>query len=222
MKTVLLSLVTPVGIALACLGTFFLIIDSLVFMSFSGQSFFSGQLWRLFTFPFTHISFSHLIENMAALGISILLMLEFELTSRMFIKIFLLSGILVALGTGLAVPLLPIAGASLGIYAVLGSLSIKGSNFIPKYILMPLLLFSIFAMQAVSMLSGQALTIQGMQSSLFHLMGFGAGIALFYILIRAGRKKKILEGFGQFRKKGKGPWEILPSFRRKKRVLRAL
>ncbi|MFQ5648157.1 MAG: rhomboid family intramembrane serine protease [Candidatus Aenigmatarchaeota archaeon] len=193
MRPFLKTLGISLSIALPCCGVFFLIADSLGLLAFSGQAFFSGELWRLLTFPLAHVNLSHLIENMAALAITTLLVLEFELNNRLYLESFFLSGILIALGFGLAVPILPIAGASLGIYSVLGSLSIGGSNFIPRYILIPLLGLSIFAMQGLGLATQQGISTQGINSSLFHLAGFIMGIGLFYLLPRLRPKKAVLK-----------------------------
>ena len=109
-------------IVVMSLIAFFLIPDSLNIFSFSGETFFKGQLWRLITFPFAHIGLSHLIENFVALAITSLLAFELGLRGKEFIGIFLLSGILIALADSFLFPTILIAGLSMGIYAVLGSL----------------------------------------------------------------------------------------------------
>jgi len=164
-------------------GIFFLMPGALQLFSFSGETFFKGEVWRLITFSFTHVNLSHLIENIVALGIISLLAFEFGLKGKYFIYCFLLSSILVALADGFLFPALIIAGASLGIYSVLGSLSIKGSNFIPKPVLVPL-----FGLSALGVFH------RDLVQSLLHFSGFISGICIFYLLIKIKKKPRILQG----------------------------
>jgi membrane associated rhomboid family serine protease len=161
---------------------FLLIPEAVYLLGFSGELFFSGEIWRLATFSFTHVDLRHIIENIFALGIVSLLAFEFELKSRHFVYCFSLTSILVALADGVLFPAVIIAGASLGTYAVLGSLSIKGSNFIPKFILIPLLGVSSFG-----------ITGKNIAQSMLHLSGFIAGILVFYMLISFRNKTRILQ-----------------------------
>lgn len=167
---------------------FFLVPNSLTLFSFSGETFFNWELWRLITFSFTHVNLNHLVENVVAIGITSFLALEFGLTGKYFLYCFLLSSILVALTEAFLFPAIIIAGASLGIYAILGALSIKGSNFIPKYILVPLLGLSVFVKYLFS-----AFSMDLLKQSLFHFSGFASGIAILYLFTKLKRKKKILQ-----------------------------
>ncbi len=167
---------------------FFFISNALSLFSFSGETFFRGEFWRLITFPFVHINSAHLIENIIALAVMSLLAFEFGLKGIDFIGVFLLSGIIIALADSFLFPTILIAGLSMGIYAVLGSLSIKGSNFIPKYALVPLLGLSAFLKYLFNVFDKQLL-----QSSSFHFSGFAIGIALFYLFAKLKKKKRILQ-----------------------------
>ena len=167
---------------------FFLIPNSLAIFSFSGNTFFSGEVWRLLTFPFAHIGLSHLIENIIALAVTSLLAFELGLRGKEFIGVFLLSGIVIALADSFLFPTLLIAGLSVGIYAALGSLSISGPKFIPRFILVPLLGLSAFIKYLFSAFNEQALS-----SSLFHFAGFVTGISIFYIFIKLKKKPRILQ-----------------------------
>lgn len=171
----------------------FLIPGSLELFGFSGQYFLDGQIWRLFTFPFSHLSLNHLIENVMALMITSLLAYEFGLRGKFFLGCFLLTGIAIALIEALMFPAILIAGASLGTYAVLGSLSIKGSNFIPKYILIPVLGSTIFIMYAVNAFTCmECITTVSLFSVMFHFSGFIGGISIFYVALWMRPKKRIL------------------------------
>ncbi len=172
---------------------FFLIPNSAQLLSFSGQLFFSGEIWRIITFPFSHVTGIHLMENIAALVIASLLAYEFDLRGKQFILVFMLSGILIAITTGILAPPLKIAGASMGIYAVLGTLSIKGSNFIKKQFLL-LIFGGSIAIELVfnAIFCPQCITLISMQSSLFHFTGFIMGIGMFYIVVRH-KKRRIFD-----------------------------
>ena len=103
--------ILSVIIIIMSLIAFFLIPNSLNIFSFSGETFFQGQVWRLLTFPFTHIGLSHLVENIVALTVTLLLAFELGLRGKEFIAVFLLSGIVIALMDAFLFPALLIASA---------------------------------------------------------------------------------------------------------------
>lgn len=164
------------------IAAFFLIAQSLSLFSFSGQTFFA-QPWGLLTFPFAHVDFSHLFENILALLVIGVLAFELELKGKELACCFLLSGISIALSSAFLFADLLIAGSSLGIYAVVGALSIKGSNFVSKKILIPVFAASILF--CPTCMSNQA-------QMAFHFAGFLAGIGIFYLLVKTRKKKRIL------------------------------
>ncbi len=167
---------------------FFFIPNSLELFSFSGIKFLSGELWRLLTFSFTHISGSHLKENLIALGVVALLAKEFGFPSKLFMALFLITSILVALLEATIFPTLIIAGASLGIYGVLGSLSMKGTPAISSRWLIIILGLSVFVKYAIDAFTCHSCAQdQLLTQSWFHFFGFVAGIAIFYPI----KKKKI-------------------------------
>jgi len=196
MRQILILFGAASGIIISSSIVFF-IPGSLELLGFSGQYFLSGEIWRLFTFPFSHVSLGHLAENAMALLITSLLAYEFGLRGRYFVYCFTLSGIAIALLEAMLFPAILIAGASLGTYAVLGSLSIKGSNFIPKYILIPMLASTIFMMYAVNLFTcPECITAVSIYSSMFHLAGFIAGISIFYVAVWMRPRKRVLEKMG--------------------------
>ncbi len=171
------------------IAIFFFFPNSQILLSFSGIKFLAGEFYRLITFSFVHVNFLHLIENIIALSLITLLGYEFGLKGKKFILYFFLVSITIALASAFFVPVLVIAGASLGIYGILGALSIKGSNFIPKNILIPIFIISIFYKVILDLFSSQEIT--NLDQTLFHLSGFFAGI-MFFILPRFKKKKYIL------------------------------
>ncbi len=169
----------------------FLVPNSIELFALSGVKFMAGEFWRILTFSFTHLSSNHLIENLIAIGIVSILGYEFGLQGKQFLIYFAATSIIVALTDIFFFPLLVIAGASLGTYGILGALSIKGSNFVPKRYLIPLLGLSIFLKSILSAISCPSCEGEVSQS-LFHFSGFVTGIFLFYIP-RFKNKKYIIK-----------------------------
>jgi len=157
---------------------FFLLPNYILLFVFSGKQFYAGEVWRLLTFSFTHINIIHLLQNLMALVVLAILAYEFELEFNMFNALFLLSSFGIALTAGILFPEIYIAGASLGLYAVLGYLALKGANFISKYITIPVFLLSIF----IDKIPGGLIALYSDLSLVFHILGFISGILIFIIV----------------------------------------
>ncbi len=171
-------------IAFFCI-LFFLVPYSFDVFSFSGGQFWSGESWRLLTFSFTHMNLQHLAENLIALLVVSFLAFEFNLSWRAFGICFLLSSIIIALAGSFFFPVLFMAGASMGIYAVLGALSAKGSRLIRTHTLIPLLGLAIFIEYLFKIFRGESLA----QPS-FHLFGFVTGLGVFYSFFKIKRHRR--------------------------------
>jgi len=178
-------------IALASVLIFILVPNSIYFLAFSGNSFFSGEFWRLVTFSFTHVNVSHLIENGIALFLVSFLGYEFGLKGRQFLIFFFSVSFIVALTDAFLYPWAIIAGASLGIYGVLGALSLHGSPFISRFYLVPLLGLSVFIKALLGFFSCST-CVPDLSQTVFHFSGFLAGIFLFYAPRIFKKKKYIL------------------------------
>lgn len=165
----------------------FIIPNSLFFFAFSGHEFFKGELWRIITFQFVHISLAHLAENLAAFSIISLLAFELKLSGIDFMNVFIIPAIIIAFMHGLIFPYIVIAGLSLGTYSVLGSLAIKGSNFIPKLISIPL--FGVCSFSSYLLEFDKT----SLRSSIFHLSGFITGIIILYLFAKLKKQKRILQ-----------------------------
>lgn len=171
----------------------FVIPGSLMLFSFSGTSFLNGEFWRIFTFPFVHINILHLIENLASLAVTVLLAYLVELNWKEFTISFLGSCLLLAFTEVVLFPTFVIAGASLGIFAVIGNISAKGSDFLPRYIFIPIVLSSIFAKYLFkAIIEGEIFTGTLLNQTILHFFGFASGILLFYIVGRYRTKKRVL------------------------------
>lgn len=173
------------GVLILSIIVFFLVPNSIEFLSFSGKEFFNGEVWRIITFSFVHVDISHLIGNVLALIITSLLALEIGFKAEYFMLLFFVSAVAIALVEGIFYPALVIAGASLGIYSVLGGVSVSGRRLIPIYVFIPLIILSIFLNQ---IFTDSIIFLQ----SLFHFFGFVFGIALYYSIIKYMKRRKTL------------------------------
>ena len=181
----------PGGIAVLSF-VFFLIPSSLLIFSFSGVNFMSGEIWRIITFPFAHTSVAHLLENIGALAVTSMFAYLVGIKRKNFLIVFIGSSVLLALTDIVLFPTLVIAGTSLGIFAVLGLISSKGTNFIPQPVLVPLLLSAVFFKYVIHIVSTQAWTGIVLNQTILHFFGFLSGILLFYILGTHKLRKRVL------------------------------
>ncbi|MEK6974671.1 MAG: rhomboid family intramembrane serine protease [Nanoarchaeota archaeon] len=166
------------------MGIFFFSDNSIQNLSFSGEKFFNGELWRIVTFNFVHLNLPHLIGNVIAFIIMTMLSLEVGLKSEYFILLFFTSSFVIAFVEGIFFPTLIIAGASLGIYSILGGVSFIGRRLIPIYFFIPLIILSIFLNKAFS----DSVTLF---ESLFHFFGFVLGFTLYYSIVKYINRQKL-------------------------------
>ena len=88
-------------------------------------------------------------------------------------------------------PFIIIAGASLGIYSILGSISVKGSNFFPRSALIVMFVASIFLGYVINLITctdcvNKNIFIQ----SMFHFFGLLAGMLTFYFYLQYQKSTK--------------------------------
>ena len=182
-----LALYGSLLVLISCIA-FFLVSNAMDIMVFSGDLFYySIQFWRVLTFPFIHISLSHLIQNIVAIIVITFLAYEVDLGVKAYLGSFFSASIIIALATGLIVSHLLIAGLSMGIYAIMGVVAIKGSNFIPKSILISLFAVSFFIEPLAS-----SFDMAVIKSAIFHLLGFVFGIIFIITAKRITIRKKVL------------------------------
>lgn len=160
----------------AILGTnlAFLLFPNPLIFAFSA-SFLSGEFWRILTFHFAHLNLAHFSQNFLALAFTGVLAAEVGMNEQVFLALFFIPSILLAL-LSLLIPGLILLGSSIGIFSLLGALSIQASRFVPTKVLLPV--FAAFA------LFGEGFQV------LFHLSGLFLGFLGFSLLKR--RRKKIL------------------------------
>jgi len=181
-------IVITLTLLISIIGIFVVLPSAVSVLGFSGATFFSGEIWRIVTYPLAHVSQMHLIENVIALCIVFLLMMEFEFKSKEFAYVFIGSSLLVAIISGLVVPGIMIVGASLGVYALYGSLTLKGKEYIPLYITHGLFGIIIFLNLLYCIIKGI-----GFEQPIFHAAGFFSGVGIFIVKDKFKRKKRIFQ-----------------------------
>ncbi len=175
------------GLSLVLIGVFMSFPQAIALFGFSGETFFSGEFWRIITYPFVHASSNHLLENLIALFVVVLLSYELDLSLKEFLFVFLVSGILVALFSGMLFPYLIIVGSSLGIYSIFGALSLKDQEIMPKYLFISIFGIIIFLNVVYTIYVNNDFT-----QPAYHAAGFVSGAVLVTIK-KIHRKKRILQ-----------------------------
>ena len=98
--------------------------------------FFSGEVWRIFTYQFVHYNYGHLLENLVALLMSVLLAIELQSNFRIYSATYIFSGVLAILPMWIISPFMAL-GSSTAIYGSFGFLSRASAKFkIKPYVLM--------------------------------------------------------------------------------------
>jgi len=164
-------------VAGASLAVYLLVPNAIQILSFSGTTFLQGELWRMGSFPFTHVSMTHLVENLIALTIAFLLAWELELVGTNAFLAFFGASLLVALADLVAFPAVILAGASVGIYALFGAVAATGSSFVSVRVMM-----LAFGIPITVRFLFQALVAHGWLSAALHFVGFLTGIGMTFLL----------------------------------------
>jgi membrane associated rhomboid family serine protease len=182
----------PSGILLAIVAVFLLVPNGLAWLAFSGDKFFAGELWRLLTFPFVHTNVGHLAENIAALLVASLLAFEVGVTKMQYVVAFALATIVVATIDVIWFPLVILVGASSGIFAIYGAFATRGSEFVSKLWLIPILGTTVLVKWGLSLLQGGVDTATAVQT-VMHLAGFLTGGAIIFMThIMTAERRKVL------------------------------
>jgi len=163
-------------------------------LAFSAETFFSGEYHRLFTFPFTHIGLAHLVENIVALLVITALAYLLEIRGKHFIATFVGASFAIALGESPFFPMLLIAGASVGIMSISGFLGAKGSNFIPRWLLIAILVSPLLLKDGLSLLQSKEHNFTANAEFLFHLSGFLTGTIFYFLFLLVKKDKPVLHG----------------------------
>jgi rhomboid protease GluP len=170
----------PSSLLLAIVAIFLLVPNAVALLSFSGSSFLSGEFWRLVTFPFVHLQAGHLAENIVALLVASLLAYEVGVTAWQYIVAFAAAALVVAVIDVVWFPFLVVVGASSGIFAVYGAFAARGSEFVSKLWLIPILATTVLVKWGLEVLAGGvefATTIQ----TVLHMAGFITGCAIILV-----------------------------------------
>ncbi len=162
-------LITPGVIAVISVMMILLPASALVY-SFQGQAFFAGDFYRILSFPFVHVNFAHLAQNMAAILITAALAYELAFSAFSYSLIFSAANMLLAVVAIFFFPQTYLAGASFGVYAVMGGLGLQKNPYLSRKFL--------FAVLLATLVIG-SLTMS--KSTNFHILGFGIGTVLFLL-----------------------------------------
>jgi len=163
-------------------------------LAYSAETFFSGEYHRLFTFPFTHIGLTHLVENIVALLVITALAYLLEIRGKHFIATFVGASFAIALGESPFFPMLLIAGASVGIMSISGFLGAKGSNFIPRWLLIAILVSPLLLKDGLSLLQSKEHNFTANVEFLFHFSGFVIGTIFYFLFLLIKKDKPVLQG----------------------------
>lgn len=182
-------------------------------LGFSPLSFFSGQIWQVFTYIFLHGSLTHLLFNLF-----ILYMLGTELEWRWGSRKFLRFFVVCALGGALLHTLIwivawlmdPVAAAQLGVVPIIGASGALYGLFVAFGILfaeVPVLVFFVLPMKAKQFVI--ILTVVEIVSAVFfsnsgvaHLVHLG-GMLAGYLMIKFQGPNLTGGGGGWFKRRSK-------------------
>ena len=176
-----------IAFSLVITGIFVVVPAAVEILGFSGENFFSGEVWRILSYPLAHANMNHLFENLIALFVVILLSYELNLNLKEFLGVFLLTGIFIALFSGIFFPYLLIVGSSLGIYSIFGALALKEQEIMPWYFFLGIFGIIIFLNLGYSIYMSGDFT-----QAAYHGAGFVSGIGLIG-LKKLKPKKRILQ-----------------------------
>jgi len=176
-----------IAFSLVLAGIFALLPQAVEILGFSGERFFAGEVWRILSYPFAHVTAGHFFENLLALFVVVLLSYELNLGLKEFVGVFLLTGILVAFFSGIFFPYLLIVGSSLGIYSIFGALALKEQEIMPQYFFLGIFGIIIFLNLGYSVYMSGDYT-----QAAYHGAGFVSGMGIIG-LKKFTPKKRILQ-----------------------------
>ena len=171
----------------------FLIPGSVENLSLDKEKLLGGEYWRIGTYPFAHLTISHLIENLV--GLALIGFIAFELKTGFidYSATFFSSAFLAVLPLWLLVTFVML-GSSAAIYALFGfvSFGMKKFGLKARYVLIGLMLV-IFGGTMLNFSIGAAGMTARLIQSLAHFSGLVFGIVLygvFFLLKRHANKRK--------------------------------
>ena len=144
-------------------------------LAFSGVTLWQGEIWRLVTFLVTHVSLSHLVENVVALVLVTTLAWQLSLPGRAYVAAFIGTSWLVALVEAPLWPELPLAGASVGLLGIVGVTLVAARQWLPLWVTIPLLSAVISAQQGYVVWQ-TGFSVMAMVGLAAHLLGLWAGV----------------------------------------------
>ncbi|KXB07302.1 hypothetical protein AKJ54_00410 [candidate division MSBL1 archaeon SCGC-AAA382K21] len=172
--------VAAIIIALACSTVFYLEVSGRADKMDFGvkKNSIAQEPYRLLTFSFTHDGFSHLFSNIVALLLAGALAREIGISGRTFLLLFLLAGVL-ALLPALLLTGRTFAGASAGICAIFGALSVD----FERYGFSVSWIFSLFLLGMLASLAFGFFLLESatqVLGTLVHFSAFFTGAGIFW------------------------------------------
>jgi membrane associated rhomboid family serine protease len=177
----------PSSILVAIIGVFLLVPNALALLAFRPESFIAGEFWRIVTYPFVHMDANHLFENIVALIVASLLAYEVEMTTAQYVVAFAASVFVVAIADLVYFPALLVIGASAAIFAVYGAFAMKGSVFITKGWLVPILAVTIWTKYGMNLLTSTSVDQGLLAQTLLHFLGFATGVGAMIVCLEIAR-----------------------------------
>lgn len=172
-------LISPAVVAVVSL-LMFLLPAGAVLYAFQANAFLAGEWWRIASFPFVHVDWNHFTQNMIALSFSAALAFELSMSASAYSIIFAGANISLAILAIIFFPQTYLAGASFGVYAVMGGLGLQKN----PYLKLPVLFGILSGVALIGLLSQT-------KSAFFHVLGFSLGSAIFLIKNTTQRKKGV-------------------------------
>ena len=169
-------------------GAYVSIPNGIETLGLEGSKILHGEFWRLFVFPFIHLSNLHLIENLAVLFVLIFIAIQLDMKLRDFLGIFIFSNFLVGILGGVIWPYQIFVGSSIGLFALFGALAMKAKAYLsPKWSISAFLVLMGLNV-AYKLYSGESV-IQEVYHSAGLLVGVGV-VVRGHILQSVNSKKK--------------------------------
>jgi membrane associated rhomboid family serine protease len=152
---------------------------------------YSGEVWRLVTYQFVHGSYKHLITNIIALSLSIIIALQLESSFKDYSMTYFISGIVAILPIWFLSPFIAM-GASTAIYGSFGYLSRSASKFQMKPYLILVFMTGLTVITTVySYFTSEIAMHLLLKQSLSHLAGLFFGYFFYFVIVKFNARNDV-------------------------------
>ena len=187
MKIKLKPILLLVGALAIVYAGIFLLPNHIEALALIPEKFFSGEIWRLVTFQFTHLSELHLFENIAGVLLVGFLATELKIATSDFSFVYFLSGSLAPLPIFTVVSFAAL-GASAAIYGALGLILLEATKFSIKISYVAVALIAAIFLQSGLMLFSYGVSCEGLLFNLkqaaTHFSGLIFGLGIFFLITK--------------------------------------